>query len=154
MKIFEGKLNGEGLKIGIIVSKFNEALTKKLLEGALRGLSHCSVSQKDIKIYKIPGAFEFSFVLKEVLNNKKYDGLICLGCLIRGKTLHFDLIAKQTAKVIAEANSSQGTPCAFGVLTCNKVKDAVERAGLNEENYGWRAALTAIEMANLKKQIK
>lgn len=154
VKIFEGKLNGKGLKIAIVVSKFNEAITKNLLDGALRGLAHCAVKKEDIEVYKIPGAFEFSFILKEVLSKKKYDGLICLGCLVRGKTSHFYLIAEQMARTIAQTNSSQGTPCAFGVLACNTTKDAKNRSGPNEENYGWKAALTAVEMANLKKQIK
>ena len=151
-KVFEGKLQGEGLKIGILVSKFNEAITEKLLEGALEALRMCNVKEEDIEIFKIPGAFEFTFFLKKLAKSKKYDAIICLGCVIRGETAHFEYVASESAKAVGKVNFEYDTPCTFGVLTCNDTQEALERAGIKKGNKGFEAALSAIELANLMKK--
>ncbi len=154
MKKFEGKLIAQGLKFGIIVSRFNELITSKLLEGALDCLKRHDADEENIEIFYCPGSFEIPLVAKKLAQTGKYDALICLGAVIRGETPHFDYIASEVSKGIAQVQLETGVPIAFGVITTDDVEQALNRAGVKVGNKGWDSALTAIEMANLLKQIK
>jgi 6,7-dimethyl-8-ribityllumazine synthase len=154
MPTFEGKLIAKGLKFGIVVSRFNELVTSKLLDGALDCLKRHDADEKDIDIFFCPGSFEIPLVAKKIALTGKYDALICLGAVIRGETPHFDYIANEVSKGIAQVQLETGIPIAFGILTTDDVEQALNRAGIKSGNKGWDAALTAIEMANLLKQIK
>jgi len=154
MKKFEGKLIAQGLKFGIVVSRFNELITSKLLEGALDCLKRHDANEENIEIFYCPGSFEIPLVAKKLAQTGKYDALICLGAVIRGETPHFDYIASEVSKGIAQVQLETGVPIAFGVITTDDVEQALNRAGIKVGNKGWDAALTAIEMANLLKQIK
>jgi 6,7-dimethyl-8-ribityllumazine synthase len=154
MPTFEGKLIAKGLKFGIVVSRFNEFVTSKLLDGALDCLKRHDADEKDIDIFFCPGSFEIPLVVKKIALTGKYDALICLGAVIRGETPHFDYIANEVSKGIAQVQLETGIPIAFGILTTDDVEQALNRAGIKSGNKGWDAALTAIEMANLLKQIK
>jgi 6,7-dimethyl-8-ribityllumazine synthase len=154
MPTFEGKLIAKGLKFGIVVSRFNELVTSKLLDGALDCLKRHDADEKDIDIFFCPGSFEIPLVAKKIALTGKYDALICLGAVIRGETPHFDYIANEVSKGIAQVQLEMGIPIAFGILTTDDVEQALNRAGIKSGNKGWDAALTAIEMANLLKQIK
>ncbi len=151
MKIYEGKLNGEGLKFGIIVSRFNSFITERLLEGALDCLKRHGTKEEDIEVYYVPGSFEIPLTAKLLAKKKKYDAIICLGAVIRGSTPHFDYVASEVSKGIATVSLESETPVIFGVLTTDTIEQAIERAGTKAGNKGWEAGLTAIEMANLKK---
>ncbi len=151
MKIYEGKLNGEGLKFGIIVSRFNSFITERLLEGALDCLKRHGTKEEDIEVYYVPGSFEIPLTAKLLAKKKKYDAIICLGAVIRGATPHFDYVASEVSKGIATVSLESETPVIFGVLTTDTIEQAIERAGTKAGNKGWEAGLTAIEMANLKK---
>jgi 6,7-dimethyl-8-ribityllumazine synthase len=154
MPTFEGKLIAKGLKFGIVVSRFNELVTSKLLDGALDCLKRHDADEKDIDIFFCPGSFEIPLVAKKIALTGKYDALICLGAVIRGETPHFDYIANEVSKGIAQVQLETGIPIAFGILTTDDVEQALNRAGIKSGNKGWDAALTAIEMANLLNQIK
>jgi 6,7-dimethyl-8-ribityllumazine synthase len=154
MPTFEGKLIAKGLKFGIVVSRFNELVTSKLLDGALDCLKRHDADEKDIDIFFCPGSFEIPLVAKKIALTGKYDALICLGAVIRGETPHFDYIANEVSKGIAQVQLETGIPIAFGILTTDDVEQALNRAGIKSGNKGWDAALTVIEMANLLKQIK
>lgn len=151
-KVLEGKLVAEGLKFGIVVGRFNEFITGKLLSGALDGLERHGVSREDIDIAWVPGAFEIPLAAKRMAN-KQYDAIICLGAVIRGATPHFDYVASEVAKGVAHVGLDQDKPVVFGVITADSLEQAIERAGTKAGNKGWDAALSAIEMANLLKQI-
>ncbi len=153
MKIYEGKLNGEGVKFGIIVSRFNSFITERLLEGALDCLKRHGTKEEDIEVYYVPGSFEIPLTAKLLTKKKKYDAIICLGAIIRGSTPHFDYVASEVSKGIATVSLESETPVIFGVLTTDTIEQAIERAGTKAGNKGWEAGLTAIEMANLKKMI-
>lgn len=153
MKTFEGNLIGTGLKIGIVCGRFNEFIVSKLLGGCLDGLKRHGVSDADVAVAWVPGAFEIPLAAKKMAESKKYDAVICLGAVIRGSTPHFDYVAAETSKGIASVSLSAGVPVAFGVLTCDTIEQAVERAGTKSGNKGWDAAQTAIEMAGLLKQL-
>ncbi|AEH51694.1 6,7-dimethyl-8-ribityllumazine synthase [Pseudothermotoga thermarum] len=153
MKIYEGKLNGEGLKFGIIVSRFNSFITERLLEGALDCLKRHGTKEEDIEVYYVPGSFEIPLTAKLLAKKKKYDAIICLGAVIRGATPHFDYVANEVSKGIATVSLESETPVIFGVLTTDTIEQAIERAGTKAGNKGWEAGLTAIEMANLKKMV-
>lgn len=153
-KVYEGKLNGQGLKFGLVVSRFNEAITSKLLEGALDCLRRHSVSEDDIEIYWVPGAFEIPTTLKKLAEQKKFDALIALACVIRGETPHFDYVAAEVTKGVAQVSLKKEIPVAFGVVTADSLEQAINRAGAKSGNKGFQAAMSAIEMANLFKQIK
>ncbi|ABB15717.1 6,7-dimethyl-8-ribityllumazine synthase [Carboxydothermus hydrogenoformans] len=152
MQVFEGKLNGKGLKIGIIVSRFNEFITQKLLAGALDCLTRHEVENTNIDVIWVPGAFEIPLVAKRAVH-KDYDAIICLGAVIRGATPHFDYVAAEVAKGIAAVGLEANKPVIFGVLTTDTIEQAIERAGTKAGNKGWEAALAAIEMANLFKKV-
>lgn len=152
-KPIEGTLLGTGLKFGLVVSRFNEFITKKLLEGAEDALLRHGVKQADIEVAWVPGSFEIPLVAKKLAQTKKYDAVICLGALIRGGTPHFDYIAAEVTKGIAAAGLETGLPIIYGVLTADSLEQAIERAGTKEGNQGFKAAASAIEMANLVKSI-
>ena len=153
MKKFEGELQAEGLKFAIIVSRFNDFITNKLLDGAVDALVRHGSSEKNIDVIKVPGAFEIPLIAKIVAEKKSYDAVICLGTVIRGATPHFDYVAGEAAKGIATASMETGTPIAFGVITSDNIEQAVERAGSKSGNKGWDAAMVAIEMAQLLKKL-
>lgn len=152
VKIFEGKLIGEGLKFGIVVGRFNEFITGKLLSGALDALERHGVSNDDIEVAWVPGAFEIPLGAKK-MSKKDYDAIICLGAVIRGATPHFDYVASEVAKGVAHVGLDGEKPVIFGVITADSIEQAIERAGTKAGNKGWDAAMSAIEMANLLKQI-
>jgi len=154
MKIFEGKLIAQGLKFGIVVSRFNELITSKLLDGAIDCLKRHGAGEEDVEIFYCPGSFEIPLVAKKIAQTGKYNAIICLGAVIRGETPHFDYIASEVSKGIAQVQLETGVPVAFGILTTDDVEQALNRAGIKSGNKGWDAALTAIEMANLLNQIK
>jgi 6,7-dimethyl-8-ribityllumazine synthase len=151
--IFEGDLQAKGLKFGIVISRFNEFITGKLLDGAKDALVRHGVKEEDIDIVKVPGSFEIPLIAKKMAAKEIYNAVICLGTVIRGATPHFDYISAEVSKGIATVSMETGVPVAFGVLTCDTIEQAVERAGTKSGNKGWDAALTAIEMARLLKNL-
>ena len=144
-----GVLDGKGKRIGIVVSRFNDLITKRLLEGAYDCLLRHGVKEADITTAWVPGSFEIPPVAKRLAANGKLDAVICLGTIIRGETPHFDYIAGQSSKGIGQLALESKIPIIYGVLTCDSVDQAVDRAGTKSGNRGWQAALTALEMANL-----
>jgi 6,7-dimethyl-8-ribityllumazine synthase len=150
-KLFEGALLGKGLKFGVIVARFNEFITKKLLDGAQDALHRHGVNQADIDIAWVPGSFEIPLVAKKLAQTNKYDAIICLGAVIRGATPHFEYIAAEAAKGIARVSLEAGLPVTFGIITADTLEQAIERAGTKAGNKGFDAAIDAIEMANLLK---
>jgi len=153
VKIFEGHLVGQGLRFGLVVGRFNEFITNKLLTGALDALKRHGVEEKDMEIAWVPGAFEIPMVARRMVSLQRYDAVICLGAVIRGATPHFDYVAAEVSKGIAKVGLDAGVPVIFGVITADTIEQAIERAGTKAGNKGWDAAVTAIEMANLIKGI-
>jgi 6,7-dimethyl-8-ribityllumazine synthase len=154
MKIYEGKLISEGLKLAIVVGRFNEFIGSKLLSGAIDGLERHGVKEDDIEIIWVPGAFEIPLVAKKLAKTNKYDAIICLGAVIKGSTPHFDYVSSEVSKGIANTSLDTEVPIIFGVLTTNNIEQAIERAGTKSGNKGYDAAITAIEMVNLLKEIE
>lgn len=154
MNIFEGNLVSEGLKFGIIVGRFNEFIGSKLLDGALDGLKRHGVKEEDIDIAWVPGAFEVPLIAKKMADSPKYDGVICLGAVIKGATSHYDYVCSEVSKGIANVSLQSGKPVMFGILTTNTIEQAIERAGTKAGNKGFECAVAAIEMANLINAIK
>ncbi|PFP25792.1 6,7-dimethyl-8-ribityllumazine synthase [Bacillus sp. AFS073361] len=152
--IFEGNLVGSGLKIGIVVGRFNEFITSKLLSGAQDALKRHGVSESDVDLAWVPGAFEISLIAQKMANSNKYDAVITLGTVIRGSTPHFDYVCNEVAKGVSAINLKSGIPVIFGVLTTDSIEQAIERAGTKAGNKGWDAATVAIEMANLCRNIE
>ena len=152
-KHFEGKLLGEGLRFGLVVSRFNEFITKKLLEGAQDALLRHGVREEDIEIAWTPGSFEIPLIAKKLAQTKKYDAVICLATVVRGGTPHFEYIASEVTKGIAKVGLETGLPIIYGVITADTLEQAIERAGTKMGNKGFDAAVNAIEMANLLKGI-
>jgi len=152
-KTFEGNLLGEGLKFGLVVSRFNEFFSKKLLEGAQDALLRHGVKEADIEIAWTPGSFEIPIIAQKLAQTKKYNAIICLGAVIRGDTPHFDYIAAEVTKGIAKVNMDTGVPVIYGIITTDSLEQAVERSGSKAGNKGFSAAVSAIEMANLVKAI-
>jgi 6,7-dimethyl-8-ribityllumazine synthase len=152
-KSFEGMLLGKGLKFGLVVSRFNEFFSKKLLDGAQDALLRHGVNEDDIEIAWTPGSFEIPLIAQKLAQTKKYDAVICLGAVIRGNTPHFDYIAAEVTKGIAKVNMDTGVPVIYGVITTETLEQAVERSGTKAGNKGFDAAVNAIEMANLVKSI-
>ncbi len=152
-KLFEGMLLGEGLKFGLVLSRFNEFITKKLLEGAEDALLRHGVSQENIDVTWVPGSFEIPLFAKKLAETKRYDAIICLGAVIRGGTPHHEYIATEVTKGIAKVGLEFGLPVAYGIITADTLEQAIERAGTKEGNKGFQAAMSAIEMANLSKEI-
>lgn len=153
VKVFEGKLESKGLKIAIITSRFNDFMSGKLLEGALDALKRTGASEDDLAVYKVPGAYEVPMMAAKLAATKKYDGIVCLGVLIRGATPHFDYIASESAKGIAQTAMEHGIPVAFGVLTTENLEQAIERSGSKSGNKGFEATMALIEMVNLYKEL-
>jgi 6,7-dimethyl-8-ribityllumazine synthase len=152
-KKFEGILLGKGLKFGVIVSRFNEFITGKLLEGAKDALLRHGVNQGDIEITWTPGSFEIPLVAKKLADTKKYDAIICLGAVVRGGTPHFEYVAAEVTKGIAKVSLDCGLPVTYGIITADTLEQAIERAGTKAGNRGFDAAADAIEMANLLKNV-
>ena len=150
---FEGVLLGKGLKFGLVISRFNEFITKKLLEGAQDALLRHGVNQEDIEIAWVPGSFEIPLIAKKLAQTKRYDAVICLGAVVRGGTPHFEYIAAEVSKGIARVSLETGLPVIYGVVTADTLEQAIERAGTKMGNKGFEAAVNAIEMANLVKGI-
>ncbi|HZK17754.1 MAG TPA: 6,7-dimethyl-8-ribityllumazine synthase [Clostridia bacterium] len=154
MKVYEGNLLGEGLKFGLVVGRFNEFITAKLLDGACDALKRHGVSDTDIDIAWAPGAFEIPLVAQKMAVAGKYDGILCLGAVIRGSTPHFDYVASEVSKGIAKIGLDEGIPVIFGIITSDTIEQAIERAGTKAGNKGWSAAVSGIEMANLLKNLE
>lgn len=153
MKIYEGNLLAQDLRFGIIVSRFNDFIGERLVGGAMDALKRSGADEKDIDLFKVPGAFEIPLVAKKVARSGRYDAVICLGAVIRGATPHFDYVANEVSKGIAHVSLETDIPIAFGVLTTDTLEQAIERAGSKAGNKGWDAAMAAIEMANLIRGI-
>lgn len=153
MKIYEGKLVAEGLKLGIVVGRFNEFISSKLLGGALDGLKRHGVHDDEIDVAWVPGAFEIPLIASKMAKSNKYDAVICLGAVIKGTTSHYDYVCAEVSKGIANVSLNTGKPVIFGVLTTDSIEQAIERAGTKSGNKGYDAAVTAIEMSNLLKTI-
>lgn len=147
--IYEGNLVGSGLKIGIIVARFNEFITGKLLSGAQDALKRHGVEEENVEIAWVPGAFEIPLTAKKMADTHKYDAIITLGTVIRGATSHYDYVCNEVAKGVANVGMQTGLPVIFGVLTTESIEQAIERAGTKAGNKGWDSAVSAIEMANL-----
>jgi len=154
MKEINGFLQADGLKFAIVVSRFNDFITNKLLDGAVDCLLRHGADDNNITVVRVPGAFEIPFVAKAVAEKRDYDAVICLGAVIRGATPHFDFVASESAKGVANASLATGVPLIYGILTTDTIEQAVERAGTKAGNKGWDAALTAIETANLLSELK
>ena len=152
-KLFEGALLGKGLKFGVVVSRFNEFITRKLLDGAQDALLRHGVSEEDIDIAWVPGSFEIPLVASKLAQSKRYDAIICLGAVVRGATPHFEYIAAEVTKGIAKVGLETGLPISYGVITTDTLEQAIERAGTKAGNKGFDAAVDAIEMVNLLKNI-
>ncbi len=149
----EGSLLGKGLKFGVVVSRFNDFIGSRLLEGAQDALARHGVVDDDVDVVRVPGAFEIPLVAKKLVQTGKYDAVICLGAVIRGGTPHFDYIASEVTKGIAQISLESGRPVIYGVLTADTLEQAIERAGTKLGNRGFEAAVSAIEMANVLKAI-
>ena len=153
MKIIEGIFDGKNLKFGIVVSRFNSFFSEKLLEGALDALKRHNVNEENIDIYKVPGAFEIPFIVKK-LTKKNYDAIIALGVVIRGETYHFEVVANEVSKGIAQLNLVSDIPITFGIVTSETLEQSMDRSGAKAGNKGFEAAMAALEMANINKQLK
>ena len=154
MKLYEGKVVSENIKVGIVVARFNEFITSKLLGGALDGLKRHNVSENDIDVAWVPGAFEIPLIAKKMASSGKYDAVICLGALIRGATSHYDYVCNEVSKGIASVSLNSDIPVMFGVVTTDNIEQAIERAGTKAGNKGYDCALGAIEMVNLIRNIE
>ncbi len=152
-KTYEGKLNAQGFKFAVIASRFNHFISDRLLEGALDALERHGAETDDIEIWKVPGAFEIPLLAKQLADSSRYNGIVCVGAVIRGGTPHFEYVSSEVAKGIAQVMLDTGVPIAFGVLTTDSVEQAVERAGTKAGNKGWSAALSIIEMVNLAARL-
>jgi 6,7-dimethyl-8-ribityllumazine synthase len=153
-KVFEGNLIGSGLRVGIVVARFNEFITNRLLSGAEDALKRHGVNEEDVAVAWVPGAFEIPIAAKKLVESGKYDAIIALGTVIRGATPHFDYVNSEVAKGVASTALQSGIPVLFGVLTTDTIEQAIERAGTKAGNKGWECAVNAIEMANLFRQFE
>ncbi|GIO36989.1 6,7-dimethyl-8-ribityllumazine synthase [Paenibacillus antibioticophila] len=154
MQVFEGNLVSNGLKYAIVVGRFNEFITSKLLSGALDALKRHGVKDEEVSVVWVPGAFEIPFAAQKLAESGKYDAVITLGTVIRGSTSHYDYVCNEVAKGVAAIGLKTGVPTIFGVVTTENIEQAIERAGTKAGNKGWDAATAAIEMANLTNQLK
>jgi 6,7-dimethyl-8-ribityllumazine synthase len=153
-KITEGGLDAKGLKFAILVSRFNSFVTERLLSGALDALTRAGASAGDIEIVRVPGSWEMPVAAAELARRKSHDALICLGAVVRGDTPHFDIIAAEAAKGLAQLSMETGVPVSFGVLTTNTLEQAIDRAGAKSGNKGFDAAMSAVEMAHLMRRLR
>ena len=154
MKVYEGKLVAEGLKIGIVAARFNEFIVSKLIGGAEDALKRHGVREEDIELAWVPGAFEIPLIAQKMANSKKYDAVICLGAVIKGATSHYDYVCEEVSKGIATASWNSNIPVMFGVLTTDSIEQAIERAGTKAGNKGFDVAVSAIEMCNVIKTLE
>ncbi|MDD8031902.1 MAG: 6,7-dimethyl-8-ribityllumazine synthase [Acidobacteriota bacterium] len=152
MKVYEGKLQAKGYKVGIILSRFNQFISDHLLEGALDALKKLGAEEADISVYKVPGAFEIPFLAKKLALKKEVDGILCLGILIRGDTPHFDFLSAEVTKGLSQVALENGLPVAYGILTVETLEQGIERAGTKAGNKGYNAAMALVEMLNLIKE--
>lgn len=152
-KVIQGDLSAKGLKFAIVASRFNDFITARLVDGALDALQRHGALDDDIEIVKVPGSFEIPPAARALALSKRYHALICLGAVIRGATPHFEYVSAEVSKGVASVSMETGLPVIFGVLTTDTIEQAIERAGTKSGNKGWDAALSAIEMANLMKQL-
>jgi 6,7-dimethyl-8-ribityllumazine synthase len=153
VKTYEGQLKGDGIKVGIVVGRFNEFISSKLLDGALDGLKRHGVAEEDIELAWVPGSFEIPLTAQRMAASDKYDGIIALGAVIRGETPHFDYVSAEVSKGIAKVGLDEEKPIIFGVLTTDTIEQAISRAGTKSGNKGYDAAVSLIEMVNLFKEI-
>ena len=153
MNVYEGKLVSKGIKVGIVVARFNEFIGSKLLGGAIDGLKRHDVKEEDIDVAWVPGAFEIPLIAAKMAKLGKYDAVICLGAVIRGSTTHYDYVCSEVSKGVAQVSLQSEIPVIFGVLTTENIEQAIERAGTKAGNKGYDCALTAIEMVNLINEI-
>ncbi len=149
----QGDLNGKGLRFGIVASRFNDFITSRLVDGAFDALQRHGVAEADIELVRVPGAYEIPLAARVLAQKKKYDAVICLGAVIRGATPHFEYVSAEVSKGVAAVSLETGLPVIFGVLTTDTIEQAIERAGTKSGNKGWDAGISAIEMANLLKQL-
>ncbi len=154
MNILEGKVVAEGMKVGIVVARFNEFITSKLLSGAIDGLVRHDVNEDDVDVAWVPGAFEIPLVASKMAKSRKYDAVICLGAVIRGSTSHYDYVCNEVSKGIAAVSMENDIPVMFGVITTENIEQAIERSGSKAGNKGYECAIGAIEMVNLIRKIK
>ena len=154
MNILEGKVVAEGMKVGIVVARFNEFITSKLLSGAIDGLVRHDVNEDDVDVAWVPGAFEIPLVASKMAKSRKYDAVICLGAVIRGSTSHYDYVCNEVSKGIAAVSMENDIPVMFGVITTENIEQAIERSGSKAGNKGYECALGDIEMVNLIRKIK
>ncbi|MGI6268327.1 MAG: 6,7-dimethyl-8-ribityllumazine synthase [Acutalibacteraceae bacterium] len=154
MKTYEGKLVSKDIKVGIVVARFNEFITSKLLGGAIDALTRHNVSDENIEVAWVPGAFEIPLIASKMANSKKYDAVICLGAVIRGSTTHYDYVCSEVSKGVASVSLSSDIPVIFGVVTTENIEQAIERAGTKSGNKGFDSAVSAIEMVNLIREIE
>ncbi len=152
MKTYQGKLQAKGLKIGIVVSRFNSFVSDRLLEGALDALQKMGAQDADLTVYKVPGAFEVPLVAKKIARSKTADGILCIGALIRGETPHFDYLSAEVTKGLAQIAMEDGVPVAFGILTVDSVEQGIDRAGTKAGNKGYDAAFALVETLSLLKE--
>lgn len=150
----EGRLDATGSRFAIVVSRFNAFVTERLLSGAEQALRQMGAKNEDVKIVRVPGAFEIPTAARALAESGEYDAIVCIGCLLRGNTLHYEVIANEVTRGIGQATQQTGVPMGFGVLTCDTLEQAIDRAGLKAGNKGFEAAMAAIEMATLKSQVK
>lgn len=153
-KIHQGKLNGEGLRVAIVAARWNDFITARLIEGALDALERSGVDEKSVEIFKVPGSFEIPLTALKAAETGRFDAVICLGTVIRGQTSHFDHVAGEAAKGIAQVSMKTGVPVLFGVVTAENLEQAIDRAGAKAGNKGFEAALAAIELVNLHKEME
>ena len=153
-KIQEGVLNAKGFRFGIVVSRYNHFITERLLEGALDALMRHGAKDESLEVVRVPGSFEIPLLAKQMASSGRYDAVICIGALIRGGTIHFDVLSAEVTKGVAQAALETGVPITFGVITTDTLEQAIERAGTKMGNKGWEAAESAIELVNLLKTFK
>lgn len=149
----EGKLDARGKRFALVVSRFNSFITQRLLDGALQALRQCGTASPDLTVVHVPGAFEIPTAARQLATSGKYDAIICIGCLLRGDTLHYEVIANEVTRGVGQSAQETGVPHAFGVLTCDTLQQAIDRAGLKAGNKGFEAALAAVEMAALRDEV-
>ena len=152
--VHEGQLNGQEFRFAIVASRWNDFISSRLVDGALDAFDRLGVAEKDVEIYKVPGAFEIPLLAQKLAASKKFAALVCLGTIIRGQTPHFEYIASEVARGIGQAALQTGVPVVFGVITADNMDHAIERAGIKLGNKGFEAATTAVELANLYKAVK
>ncbi len=150
--IHEGQLNGKGFRFAIVVSRWNDFISSRLVEGALDALARLGVAEKAVAVYKVPGSFEIPLLALKVAGSKKFDAVICLGTIIRGQTPHFEYIAYEVTRGISQAGMETGVPVVFGIITADNLDQAIDRAGVKLGNKGFEAATTAVELVNLYKE--